>query len=382
MFAVFADDFTGAAEIAGLALHYQLSVEICTSVKQNTLADLLIVSADTRSMDEATAVVETERIITQLLKMNPSFIYKKIDSVLRGHILPEIGAQQKLLHAHKVLIIPANPSLGRTISNGNYFYKGKLIHLSSFSQDPEFAIDNSDLKQMIRSKAELSVLKAGTALPENDISIGEVENQTDLHHWASLVDANTLPVGAGDFFSALLSVRKIPIATETTELIAFEKPALFVCGTTFGNSVASIKKLEAQGAPVSYMSASVIHSTLDEDAGLKDWAMGTTALLKDHGKAILAIDAAVVDAAVTALSLRQKMAAVVAFIFDKIGIKELFIEGGSTAAAVIRLLAFDCFYPVAELKRGVVRMKVANRPGLYITVKPGSYDWPTGVWEF
>jgi hypothetical protein len=37
---------------------------------------------------------------------------------------------------------------------------------------------------------------------------------------------------------------------------------------------------------------------------------------------------------------------------------------------------------VQELSPGVVRMKVKERKGIFITVKPGSYAWPEGTWNF
>lgn len=36
MIAVIADDFTGAAEIGGIGLHYELKVEIATAVKPDS----------------------------------------------------------------------------------------------------------------------------------------------------------------------------------------------------------------------------------------------------------------------------------------------------------------------------------------------------------
>jgi uncharacterized protein YgbK (DUF1537 family) len=57
-------------------------------------------------------------------------------------------------------------------------------------------------------------------------------------------------------------------------------------------------------------------------------------------------------------------------------IKEIFIEGGSTAAAVLEELNIKKLTPVNELSSGVVRMKAGN---LFITVKPGSYQLPIEI---
>ena len=58
--------------------------------------------------------------------------------------------------------------------------------------------------------------------------------------------------------------------------------------------------------------------------------------------------------------------------------KEIFIEGGSTAAAILEELNIKNLAPINELERGVVRM-IAN--DLFITVKPGSYELPQQIKE-
>ncbi|MDB5190444.1 MAG: four-carbon acid sugar kinase family protein, partial [Segetibacter sp.] len=114
MIAVIADDLTGAAELGGIGLKYGLKAEIATEVDVNTKAELLIISANTRSIKEDDAVGKIKQITTDLLALHPKFIYKKIDSVLRGHVVAELKAQMEVMQAHRALIVPANPSLNRT----------------------------------------------------------------------------------------------------------------------------------------------------------------------------------------------------------------------------------------------------------------------------
>ncbi len=63
-------------------------------------------------------------------------------------------------------------------------------------------------------------------------------------------------------------------------------------------------------------------------------------------------------------------------IIERESVKEIFIEGGSTAAAVLQELSIKELLPVNELQRGVVRMKAND---LFITVKPGSYQLPEEI---
>ena len=70
------------------------------------------------------------------------------------------------------------------------------------------------------------------------------------------------------------------------------------------------------------------------------------------------------------------MAKITRQIIEKGAVKELFIEGGSTATAILEELNSKMLEPVNELSRGVVRMKTGN---LFITVKPGSYKLPDEI---
>jgi D-threonate/D-erythronate kinase len=96
MIAVIADDFTGAAELAGIGLRYHLNVELGAQVNKDTKADLFVVATDTRSMGEAEAVQEMEKHTRELMALRPEMIFKKTDSVLRGHVLAEMRAQLSL----------------------------------------------------------------------------------------------------------------------------------------------------------------------------------------------------------------------------------------------------------------------------------------------
>jgi uncharacterized protein YgbK (DUF1537 family) len=86
MIVVIADDFTGAAEIAGISLRYGLTVDLCTSNILPSNADVVIVSTDTRSLSLNEALLKYKKILEQLKELSPSFFYKKIDSVLRGYV--------------------------------------------------------------------------------------------------------------------------------------------------------------------------------------------------------------------------------------------------------------------------------------------------------
>ena len=76
---------------------------------------MLIISTDSRSLKKKEALKVTADAVRKIVQLKPDLIYKKIDSVLRGYVLDELKVQMELSGLNKVFIMPANPSLGRTI---------------------------------------------------------------------------------------------------------------------------------------------------------------------------------------------------------------------------------------------------------------------------
>jgi uncharacterized protein YgbK (DUF1537 family) len=384
MIAVIADDFTGAAELAGIGLRYHLTVELGTEVNAATNADLFVIATDARSLPEVEAVAIMQKHTRELLALKPTMIFKKTDSVLRGHVLAEIQAQLSLTGFNKAVLVAANPALGRTIENGRYYLHGKPVHESSFSHDPDFAISSSTILDMLRSNGgPVHVKRANEALPETGIIVGEATQNADLQAWAARMDNTTLIAGAAGFFTAMLDKmlggKPGDKSAVKTERLLF---SLFVCGTTFSNSRNMIKAIKAAGGPVCYMPDEIIRSVHSGTYSYVKWANEVVALVKEHGKAIVAIhEDATKGTAVGAGQLKEKMAGLVNEVLQRSMVQELIVEGGATAWALISQSNLIRFYPVEEMAPGVVRMQT-NDPNLFITVKPGSYQWPDGLWNF
>lgn len=358
MIAVIADDLTGAAEMGGIGLRHGLQTEIRTAVGTATNADLLVIAADSRSKQEQAAMEEMTVITRQLRLLKPEWVYKKTDSVLRGHVMAELKVHLENLDFRHALLIPANPSLGRTIRDGHYYLNGEPIHKSSFSIDPEFPILSSDIQDMLHTKSKpVPIRKATEKLPVRGIIVGEATSAEDLHTWAQHIPPSTLLAGAAGFFSAILDIR---YPTSTTKPPHLSTPILYVSGSTFDANRNLISEQAANGG-VTYITDTPWQQKVLDD-------------LKDHGKAIVAIEPTPQNH--SALELRTIMAKDLAPILQKALIAELFIEGGSTAYAILQQMGWRRFIPEQEFAQGVVRMSVPDNPGLHITVKPGSYAWP------
>ncbi len=383
MVVVIADDFTGAAELGGIGLRYGLTVEIVTAIDKLSKADILVIATDTRSMPQEQAITVMTEITSKVASLKPALIFKKVDSVLRGHVVEELNVHLKHLDLKRALLVPANPGFGRTIANGQYFIHGEPIHLTSFANDPEFAIKSPLVYDMLRVKdGDIYLQTADKELPATGIVIGECITDHDLTLWAEKADSKTLMAGGAGLFNALLSSLNLPrVVQKETYNPQHDQPTLFVCGSTFDKSKNLVKQVKNNNGPVSYMPADIVNLAKPPEGLFEEWADEVAGFINQYNKAIVAINADSVIAP-TVVGLRDKKARLVENVFKKTNVKELLIEGGSTAAAIIKELNLTRFYPAQEFSMGVIRMKVAYNEDLFLTLKPGSYDWPQHTWNF
>ena len=81
MIVVIADDFTGAAELAGIGLEHGLSVDIAIEqVDSSPETEMLVLATDTRSKGSGEAVDELRALSTYLKSIPYSFLYKKVEA--------------------------------------------------------------------------------------------------------------------------------------------------------------------------------------------------------------------------------------------------------------------------------------------------------------
>ena len=376
MIVVIADDLTGAAELGGIGLSHGMKVQISIGIELTSEIDLLVIATDTRSKSETEAVDDMIVVTKQVATLNPAVIFKKVDSVLRGHIIPEIAAQLRVLDLSTALIVSANPALGRTIEDGNYFVDGIPISQTAFAVDPEFSAKSSDVRQLLKKDNSVYIKKYSEYTAEKGVIVGEVKSEEDLNAWAKINHSDVLLAGASGFFSAVIEKAGFAQKLRQPSGPVLAGPMLYVLGSAYDKSIALVNKIVKAGGPVCYL-----NEQQHDDKGFELCVAEITNLIRENGKAIIAINSRKTVTS-SASELRVKMAGLVKRGFEQVAIKELIIEGGSTAAAILKSLGIETLCPVNEYATGVIRSKVIGKQNLYITLKPGSYNWPNQVLTF
>ncbi len=382
MIFVLADDITGAAEIAGEAAARGLTTTLSTDIPAPRAADgrqqVTVVATDIRSGNATAAEEETTRLCRAIKaycaadKGNRHLVFKKTDSVLRGHIRTELHTIMRQLGYNRSLLIAQNPSKGRIISNGIYYIGTTPLCDTAFSHDPEFPAHSPVAAELLGDGCRQ--LPTGAEMPSeaDTIFIADATCDSDIERQLAKADKSTLIAGGADAFRAVLDKETGDAPTAApqyaeTPLANHDNTLLVVCGSTQSRPIAGEKAIrERHGTEV------CIPDDVFEGAAPKNWIATLQTIWRERSALVLRVGNHQLKGATYAIRLRSVMAEATAAMAGERTPGILIIEGGATAFAALKRLGWHTFRVARQYAPGVVGM---THGGTHIILKPGSYPW-------
>lgn len=367
MIIVIADDITGAAELGGIAIRYGIDALITTDITNDLpKTDILIVATDTRSCSETEAICTIKHIMCKLSSQKAT-IFKKTDSVLRGHVVAEINTIISATDYKKVLLLPQNPSKGRIIKNGIYYIDGIKLNETAFRYDPEFPRFSASVKALLNNY--VSQLKIDEqSLRHNDIYIADAENEDEINIQLSKADSYTLLAGGADFFDCIIKKNtSISKSEQTTRKIPDAESIIVICGSTQSKSLVNEPYIRNINGHEEIMPDEVFHGY-----ELEGWIDNLKKKYIQNNAIIISIGKKENKGKEYAIRLRHTMAEATKALINLKCPDILVIEGGATAYAIIENLKWYNIRFKNEYTPGIVSMVYKNTE---IILKPGSYPW-------
>ena len=379
MIGVIADDLTGAAELGAVGLRHGLRAEIVRTGEPSGRADLVCVDTDSRSCEPLAAAKRAAGAARMLQSAGADWIYKKVDSVLRGHVTPEIEGVMKQLQLDRALLLPANPSLGRTIDGGQYFVRGKLIHKTEFAHDPEYPRRSSQVVRLLAAPESfvLRVANGSCTPPSGTIVIGEASAAVDVRNWAKGHDTGkTLPAGGSEFFNALLSGVARPAATAEAGREAAMGREFFVSGTSTFEARQFVQAEKRRKTPIFTLPQELSWGAEFTPAAVASVAQRVVAAFGESSRVVLAVGLRRVRNAAIARDLSKNVVRVAEQVLREVPVAKVYAEGGTTAAELVRRMEWSRLRVMRELAPGVATLAVDDEDSVLLTIKPGTYAWP------
>ena len=387
MIGVIADDLTGAAELGAIGWRHGLRAEIVRSGKPGGGADLVCVDTDSRACEPDEAAKRAAAAAKLLRAAGAEWIFKKVDSVLRGQVTAEVEAVMKQLKLNRALLLPANPSLGRTIKGGEYFLRGKPLHKTEFAHDPHFPRRSSSVLRLVKVPEifAMRVANGDRALADGTVVVGDAESPADLQRWTESCDAQMLPAGGAEFFNALLVAQLGPLAScrrVNANKLAGKMPAVpvqefFIIGTSTLAARKFVAAERRKKTPVFALPQELAWGATFSTAAIEAVTQRVVAALAAQPRVILNVGLPQVRDADVAGRLSDHVVRVAEQVLRRAKISHVFAEGGATAAELVRRMDWSRLSVVREFAPGVAMLAVEGDENFLLTIKPGSYAWPS-----
>ncbi|MHA7965298.1 four-carbon acid sugar kinase family protein [Paenibacillus sp. CAU 1782] len=236
---VIADDFTGAldtgVQFANLGVKTLVTADL--DIDYETLEDdldVLVMDTESRYLSFNDSYATISMIIEQSKKVQIPFIYKKVDSALRGNISSEIKAVLDHFPNKKIPFIPAYPEINRIVHDGNLYIDGGLVSESVFGSDPYEPVTESNIPKRLQAEANVEVqLTHHDQIDRANEGLLLFDSETDedlLQIITALKENNCLDItiGCAGFAKVLAgSIFSNPLTSEEP----IQSPLIVICGS-------------------------------------------------------------------------------------------------------------------------------------------------------
>lgn len=298
--AILADDLTGAADAAAPFADRGLAVSVALAPELAPDADVLAVVTDSRWREAAEASQAVRVAVARLRGWDPTMLFVKIDSTLRGGVREDLSVALEGWGATPAVATPAFPAQGRVVRGGSLVVHGKTL-----------------------------VPRVADRFPPGVRVVDAASHEDLLRVARDVVAGEAVAVGSGGLARALaevLAVHESPSPHCPTPPV---RGVLLVMGTTHPVT-------RAQGAPL--LEAGALSMVLDPAAAPP--VAAAAAALADGRRVMLSCDpgADVEPDSAAAVALAEQIAGTVRAIMDRAPSAGLVLTGGATALAVATAL--------------------------------------------
>lgn len=378
---IIADDFTGALDTCVYFAEKGIPARVLmTRALKDCLsadAEVLAVDTETRHLPAHEAYAIVRDIARSAVDAGIPYIYKKVDSTLRGNVGAELAAVMDAAEGDSFYFAPAFPSNGRTTVNGQQLVDGVALHQSVFAHDPLEPMVTSDIADILRRQTDKPICHATAAsLPEvwdgrrPGICVLDSSQQEELLSIAAFAAAKGCcrVLGGSAGLAAGLS-DSLPLRRRQQPDCACPKAHLFLVGSINQVSLDQIGRATRQGYPLvrltfeQQLSRDYYHR--GESAGLLDSI--TAALLQKQQCIVSTLDnrgqlqeaaqyahRIALDPAEISTRIASNMGLLVRHLLRRPVPVTLIVFGGDTLLGIMQAIRCRYITPLRELRPGIV----------------------------
>lgn len=382
---IIADDFTGAND-TGVQLKKR-GIDTSVVFDADCMKDhsrALVIDTESRGLNEQEAYSRVFDICSRALDQGFDFVYKKVDSTLRGNIASEIGAINNCYKPEIIVFAPAYPDNGRTTVNGVQRLDGVPISRTEIARDPKKPVKEDNIINLLKNGLNENVIHVGSAvlrygcvnLSGSKVFTFDAEEKGDLSKVVEAVlnvNRKTLWVGSAGLADAILQVVKPA------------RPVLSVVGSVSDVSREQVNFAVSKGAHVVRVPVASILETgetaavVEEAANVlkkgKDVILVSSLLREDYNCAVSLGEMLGLNREDVSVYTQNVLGDITKKVIEAVKVEGMFLTGGDTAVSVIGKLNARGSSIIQELLTGIPLMKLlgGQYDGMKVVTKAGAF---------
>ncbi|WP_323703866.1 four-carbon acid sugar kinase family protein [Mammaliicoccus sp. Dog046] len=254
---VIADDFTGALDTGVQFSKQGAKTLVSTEVnidyqKISDSVEVLVIDTESRHLEFEVAYNIIKDIVLNAKKENIPYIYKKVDSALRGNISAEIKALVDYGNQEVVPFLPSYPEMNRVLVDGHLYIDQVLVSESVFAEDPYEPVTESNVMKRLKEEAHIEatlVNEEGLPIEKNEVYVFDARSNATLDkHMKWLNDSESLNISVGCAgFANVLGQHLFPDGRNKNEVL--DNPIVVICGSINPITQKQVEYVEQLGYP-------------------------------------------------------------------------------------------------------------------------------------
>lgn len=384
-FVIIADDFTGANDTGVQLCKHGIPVDVILDTAQiEANGNSLSIDSESRVVSGQEAYDRVYAAVQQVQQTGGCrFLYKKVDSTLRGHLQEEIRAVVDSYAPELIIFAPAYPEQGRTVEAGRLCVHGTPLLDTEIARDPRNPLQEDHVQRILSACLQQPVCHYTLdAIEDGRLDFTGLAYSFDTMEQAQL---ERIAEKAGQTGKKVLWIGSAGLAQGILQIQQRELPAMAVIGSISSKTMEQLAYCRNRGLPVVALDMRALYENRD----------GNTALQKvvhflQSGQSVVLTGAACrqdyedfaaygrekgISTDELAEFTKQTLSRMVPAILQKTAVSGLFLTGGDTAIAVILQLGASGSHIEREIVPGFVqgRLLGGSQEGLPIVTKAGAF---------
>lgn len=395
-----ADDLTGACDSGVQFTQKGMNAAVFFEVSNlnGVQADVMIFDTDSRALSQEEAYKEVERVAVNLEKEAFSFIYKKIDSTLRGNIGSEIDVLMDKFSFDIAIIAPALPELNRVTKNGIHYLNGEPIEKTEIAKDPKTPVTDSNIVRLLsnQSKRESILFQKDWLNQDRQAILKKTQDLIEDHKTLFVFDAECkqdldqivtnfqeqpfriLWVGSSGLAECLVPVNRVQNPSEPINDDNQTLPVLIVSGSRSSLARRQVKTL-TDLLPVKLVSL-IPEKLLEEktrELEIDRCQKEIEAYLKNKYDVVLNVEmvhnTSIPDYQKLPYFIVEALGKIASKTVDAFPLQGIVLTGGDTAKSISKELGVTGIELIGEVERGMPLSRMIGGPGVLTVTKAGAF---------